>query len=85
MENVFIHDNEVNVVLIDKSGNIEVQVFDYKAGGDSVRAPKLTSGSGDAGMVCDHTSGFLVCLVWKVLIIENFHVLSWLILLCQVT
>ena len=63
LETAFIHDNEVNVVLIDKSGNLQFEVFDFKNGGDSVRSPKLTSGSGDAGMQCDHTNGFLVCMV----------------------
>ena len=65
LETAFIHDNEVNVVLVDKSGNIQFEVFDFKTGGDSVRSPKLTSGSGDAGMKCDHTNGFLVCMVRK--------------------
>ena len=63
LETAFIHDGEVNVVFVDKSGNIQFEVFDFKTGGDSVRSPKLTSGSGDAGMNCDHTNGFLICMV----------------------
>ena len=69
LESAFIHDNEVNVVFVDKSGNIQFEVFDSKTGGDSVRSPRLTSGSGEAGMKCDHTNGFLVCMVGNSLFI----------------
>jgi hypothetical protein len=56
-------ENEANVVRVDATGNIHVEVFDVRKGGDALRTAKLVSGSGTADLICSNAGGAaLVCL-----------------------